>query len=514
MKLEAKTALGIEISGNQINLALLRKRKKGLELQKTASGPVPDGAIKDGNIEDAIVLTKAIKELKTKNKIRARHTALSLVINPMLLQILELPNDAPINVGQFVRDEVKNFAMLSMKRIAVDFCGLKSSDKSSNRRVFVAATDSQKITDFNKVLNEAGLNIDAIEPAVAAYIRACYAKKIAKKYDQNLLFAVVYESTLTLCLFKNEILDFVRTKQLETYEYESDKCFEWIAEEINAVLKFYEHEVRDKCDKWNVTLLTSIRDKFVKEKTELLATKLKEGIPFCDLSQNGNQVELEIRTLEDAYLDTPVAETAHADKPSAIAVGLALKLLNFSSCGLNINLLPPESAEVKSARKHALIIANIAAAVFFLMILSVGFFAIKVKKVNENMRQKQQTQLGRNTHTLLNEQVLLNEQIANTSEDHDGMNTILSAGSFLRWDLILSEIRAAIPKTVRITNFFSDDNSRVLFRGQALSYESIHLFVDILNNSNLIESASLIGTEKDSEFSGLITYSISCSLIK
>jgi len=459
MKPEARTALGIEISSNQINLALLRKRTKGLELQKTASGPVPDGAIKDGNIEDAIVLTKAIKEIKTKNKIRARHTALSSVINPMLLQILDLPNDGPINVGQFVWNEVKNFAMLSMKRIAVDFCGLKSSDKSSNRRVFVAATDSQKITDFNKVLNEAGLNIDAIEPSLVAYIRSCYAKKIAKKYDQNLLFAVVYESTLTLCLFKNEILDFVRTKQLETYKYESDKCFEWIAEEINAVLKFYELEVRDKCDKWNVTLLTSIRDKFVKEKTELLATKLKEGIPFCDLLRNGNQVELKIRTLEDAYLDTPVAETAHADKPSAIAVGLALKLLNFSSCGLNINLLPPESADVKSVRKHALIIAN-------------------------------------------------------TSENLDGMNAILSAGSFLRWDLILNEIRSAIPKTVRITNLFSDDNLKVLFRGQALSYESIDLFVDILNDSEHIESASLIGTEKDSELSGLITYSINCSLIK
>jgi hypothetical protein len=94
------------------------------------------------------------------------------------------------------------------------------------------------------------------------------------------------------------------------------------------------------------------------------------------------------------------------------------------------------------------------------------------------------------------------------------MNAILSAGSFLRWDLILNEIRAATPKTVRITNLFSDDNSRVLFRGQALSYESIDLFVDILNDSEHIESASLIGTEKDSELSSLVIYSISCSLIK
>ena len=510
----AKTALGIEISGNQINLALLRKTRNGVELLKTATCPVPDGAIKGGNIEDAIGLAKAIKELKTKNKIRARHAALSPIINPMLLQIVDLPNDAPVNVGQFVQNEVKHYAMLSMKKIAMDFCGITSSGKSGNRRVFVVATDNQKITELTKALNQADINIDAIEPPLVAYIRACYAKRIAEKFEQNLLFAIVHEDALTLCLFKNQLLDFVRTKRLEAHKLESDESFDWIAEEINAVLKFYELEVHNKRNKWEVTLLTSIRNKSVKEKTELLATKLKEGTPFYDSSQNESQIELKVRTLEDAYLDTPVADTTCADKPSAIAVGLAMKPLNFPSCGLNINLLPAETSEVKSARKHALIIANIAAAVLLLTILSIGFLSIKAKKISENVKQKQRTQLGRDTQAILNEQVLLSEQIANVSENLNGMSAILSAGPFLRWDQILNEIRSAIPKTVRITNLFGDENSIVLFKGQALSYESIHLFADVLNNATHVESASLIGTEKDSELSNLVMYSISCSLIE
>jgi Tfp pilus assembly protein PilN len=94
------------------------------------------------------------------------------------------------------------------------------------------------------------------------------------------------------------------------------------------------------------------------------------------------------------------------------------------------------------------------------------------------------------------------------------MNVILSAGPFLRWDQILNEIRTAIPKTARITNLFGDENSRLLLKGQALSYESIHLFADMLNNSKHVESASLIGTEKDGELSNLVMYSISCSLIE
>ena len=122
--------------------------------------------------------------------------------------------------------------------------------------------------------------------------------------------------------------------------------------------------------------------------------------------------------------------------------------------------------------------------------------------------------MGRNTQILLYEQVSLNEQIANISEILSGMSAILSTKSFLRWDQILNEIRSTIPKPVRITNLFSENNSNVLFRGQAISYESIHLFVEMLNNSEYIKSASLIGTEKDDEQNGLVIYSVNCSLIE
>ena len=71
----SKTALGIDISDGRINLALLKQNAKGIELLKAASGPVPDGAVKDGNVEEPVILSKAIKELKTRNKIRGINRA-------------------------------------------------------------------------------------------------------------------------------------------------------------------------------------------------------------------------------------------------------------------------------------------------------------------------------------------------------------------------------------------------------------------------------------------------------
>ncbi len=48
--------------------------------------------------------------------------------------------------------------------------------------------------------------------------------------------------------------------------------------------------------------------------------------------------------------------------------------------------------------------------------------------------------------------------------------------------------------------------------GLSLSYEAVHLFVDMLNKSEHIDSASLIEAEKDNKTGGLVRYAIECSL--
>ena len=87
-----KTTLGIDISNDRISLALLKQNANGIELLKAANGPVPKGAIKDGNIEDPVILSKAIKELRVHNKIpRTNHTGVSLLTSPTVLQIIDIP---------------------------------------------------------------------------------------------------------------------------------------------------------------------------------------------------------------------------------------------------------------------------------------------------------------------------------------------------------------------------------------------------------------------------------------
>ena len=500
MMFKPKTALGIDISGNTIYLALLKHGKDGVKLLKTASGPVPQGAIVNGNIEEPANLAKAIKKLKARNKMTAAQTAMSLVAGPTLMQILDLPEHPPANIREFVRDKLKDYAILPIQKITMDFCGIKSPGHSHTRRVFVVAASSRNINDVNRAMSRLNVDIDAIEPAATAYFRACYEKKIAKCTDCNQLFAIITEGTFTLCLFRNQTLDFVRTKRFES-DTKSEKYFEWLAEEIRAIVQYYELEVADNCAKWKLTLVADASNRSVEDRIESLRAEI-------------GSVEIEVRTPAQAYLDTQLSNTEHDEKPSAVAVGLAMKLLGDTTDTPNINLLPAKAARAKAAHKQTLEVVIFAAAVLVLMILSINFFRTKEEKIDERLIRQKQTSLGRNTQLLVDEQVSLNNRISRISKKLNSMKTLLSDTHFCKWGQILSDIGRAGPRKVQITSVFCGDNFNVLIEGWAISYEAVYDFVSKLDESEHIGSASLIGTANHSSAGSLVRYSVNCSLVQ
>ena len=494
-----KTALGIDISNGRISLALLKKNAGGIELLKAASSPVPDGAIKDGNIEDAARLSQAIKELRTRNKIRrTNRTGVSLLTRPIVVQILDMPKGAPTNIGQFVQNDVKSCVALSGKEIAFDFCKIRSG-QGPGGHLFAVATDGQKVAELAETCSRAGLNVEVVEPPLLAYVRALHAKKIAERFDCDVLIAILQGGVLTLCVFRKQTLDFVsRAKNIGREKAEPDGLCQRLAEEINAIIRFYDIEVADSSGKWEVTVIA-------------------DGMPLPDAAEESlkakiTDASLQVRTAENARKDTLVTQNNGLEKPSVVAIGLALRLLNVDGLNLRINLLPPESAEVKSAKKHLIITGNIIAAILLLMILISNGLSLMADKINQGIVQRKHTKLSQNTYALLREQELLDRQTKQLSDRPAQLKTIFGSRYSVDWASILKDVRNRTPKTVRITSLHSDGNAGMSLGGLALSYEAVHLFVDMLNKSDYISSASLTETVREEDAGGLVMYTINCLL--
>jgi hypothetical protein len=502
MKFGSKSALGIDISENRISLALLKKDGSGVKLLKATSGPVPDGVIKDGCIEDAALLTKAVRKLKNRIGIRPVRTAVSLFAEPTVMQIMDIPTKIPSNIGKFVQDQVKHFTVLLGKKIALDFFGV-GSEASSASRVLTVATDGQQVDELVEMYSRAGIAVEAIEPPLFACITALYAEKIEGRFDSNVLIAVLRDNSLTLCVFRKHAMDFVRTREISEEMAGPDKICQWLAGQMNTVIQSYDIEVPLSCAKWEITV--------VADSTQLPA----DAQEF--LKANVARTNLQLLRSEDICQAAAVGQSRRiancdpTDKPSLAAVGLAMKLLGVNACNLGVNLLPQKAIRLRATQKRTLITANIVAAILLLMILAINVPIWKVKKLNESIGQKK-ARLTQSTRSLVEKRELIEEQVKIVSNKLNRINKILDLHNDAYWPGLLSDIAKKRPRAVLITSLTSGENSQASLKGLAISNKDVYLFVEMLNESEYINAAAIVETKKDSDNNGLVNYEIRCSL--
>jgi len=493
-----QVALGIDISDRQISMALLKREKNGLKVLKAGSAPVPEGTIKDGCIEKPEVLTKTINDLKSHNKMRTKKAAISLSTGSSIVRILDAPKGAPSNIRQFVQNEFKSYVALSGRKIAFDYCGINSGHGLPDRLLTVAA-DSEELALLTKTCRRAHLDVEAVEPPILGYIRALFAERIEGRYDNDVLLAVLKSGVLTLCVFRKQTLDFVRIEDISGNEAEPDELCRWLANELNAVIQFYNIEVADSAGKWEITVVAD-----GVQLPEAAQTSLKAMIESADL---------EIRTGENACQDTIVDKNGHEEQLSALAIGLAMGLLNARQIGLRINLVPPESAEVRAVKKQFVLTTAVIVMVIPLLMIAVGtVFSRMAAKIKRSTVDRNQTELLEDTHTNFTELQLLNQQIDLISNRPDELNKILGTRPDLDWAKILEDIRVNTPGDVRITELSASNKGQILLKGQALTYQDARDFEDNLNKLVYFDSASLYETKKEGDAEAFVLYEIDCLL--
>ena len=77
---------------------------------------------------------------------------------------------------------------------------------------------------------------------------------------------------------------------------------------------------------------------------------------------------------------------------------------------------------------------------------------------------------------------------------------------------LLADIGRRAPKTLDIRELICRDDLGLMLHGNALSFKSIHLFGELLSQSDYIESAIVTETGKDHGARGTIAYTIKCVL--
>jgi Tfp pilus assembly protein PilN len=492
-----RIALGIDISDSQISMALLKRTKNGAKVLKGGSAPVPEGVIKNGNIENTEALAKAIKELKSRHRIHERKAAISLPVGATFTQILDAPKMIPGNIEQFVQNELKSYIVLSGVEIAFDYCGITSS-KGQGERLLAVAADEHGLASVFKTCTQAHIDVEVIEPSVLAYLRALYSEKIEARFDNNVMLAILHGTVLVLCVFRKDALDFIRVENAGEQKEPGSLC-QWLAEQINAIIRFYELDVADSSGRWEVTIVAD-------------NAQLPEDVEES-LSLDIANASLEIRTGENACQDKNIDLKSCKGKPSAPAIGLAMRRLGLSRTNLDINLVPLESSEIKAVKKQFILTAAVIVIAIPMIMRAAGIGLDQLAKNTEtSISTRKKTEVSKETYALFKELTSLNKQIEILSKRPAELSDILNSRPAVGWLQILRDVRTQTPNSVRITELNSSRDTGIVLEGLALSYEAARLFEKSLNDSDYINIATLVESSREDNADAFIEYKINCSL--
>jgi Tfp pilus assembly protein PilN len=308
------------------------------------------------------------------------------------------------------------------------------------------------------------------------------------------------EPTLTLCVFKNQQVDFVRTKDIGKELGKAGKTVPWLIEELAQVVQFYEVEVLGSPGKWEITLLVDSHDS-VQDAGEGLKARLPDA-------------KLSIFNADAAYHDISVKQSqGAADTPSPVAVGLAMRLAVKETAVPQVNLMPSNIVKLRTIRRDALVAANAVAATLLMAILAVDVPALKTERVWRNVAEHRASISALNLSELREQQRVLDRQLKLQTDTISHITAIPRVQRDIDWADMLKEIKKAVPRTVCITNIESKDNTRMSVEGLALNNDAVRALVIALKRSKHVSSAALLESEKADLETGIVRYQVNCSLI-
>jgi len=500
MKSSVTTALGIDVTEAQISVVLLGKADGGFRILHATRTPVPEGAIEHGRIVDPSVVLAALKTLREHHKNRTRRVALSLPIPGTLTRVIPLEELDPQQIARFVEGEVKQYASFSGRATVSDFRVLVPAMPGTTGKLLVSAADHEGAATLVSTCRNAGMPSTTVESGVTACLRAFTETRTSASGDWTLL-ALRKDGTLTLCVLRKGILDYIRTKTIPTMDAEPQDVHEWVANECNAVVEFYRLAGGTASGRWDVLVIDDTDGGFSEE---------DQGIISRFLSVDDVKFWTRTQWLAELAIDGQIDE-----KLSIAGVGLAIRSLRQDDHGSSVNLLPQEERRAIVVRRNMLLVANALATLMLAVVLIGGGFSWMAERANRNTVNLRRASLERGDRPLpqaVNALTFLEQRTSAMSAEMNCLRRVPESRVDLDWGRLLADIRDAVPKALQITELSLAEGPAIQVEGVSESYEGVDTFVGMLNRSDHIRHAALVRKARSTAEAN-VRYVVKCSLI-
>ena len=471
-------SLGIDISDKQITMILAEKQEGKAVILRKVTAEVPDGAIQQGRIVDGNALGKAIKQMKSQNGLCFEQAHLSLVANPVLCQIFDMPRPLPANMSQYLQEKIRYYARMPGNEATFDYCGLKPIRQDNQKRSLVYAADTSGMKGLLTYLEYAGIEIKTVEPCELAAARS-YFSQTREETNKRCIVACYRHGQLNLCVLKDGKIENVRVKEARVEE---------VLAEIEEVLTYYEMEVGvGDCD---------CQMQF------LCDDEILKAVDTASLSARHKGIEFRCHGVCDGQ---------GGDGEISAAYGLALRSFDEYGFTANVNLLPENLLSLRRNSKRMMTSLNAATLILLVMMAGSSFLL----RLSNNMADaaKGNTVMIRqqNIGGVLQTDKQLSGEIETITKDVDNAEDAIDHDEYIEWSGIIAAVVRALPESVQMSRFYNVGGGRVVIEGLALEHNSLPAFAEKLEESEMVTSAKISSTYRSS-VNGLVEYVINCEI--
>ncbi len=172
---KAAVTLGLDISTNSVKVAEVTASKGEPVLSNLGIVHIPEGVIRDGEVEDGVTLAESLKELWGMTGIKERSVTLGIANQRIIVRPIELPYMEKEELDNALRFQVQEFIPIPIDDAILDFDIIEefmTADEERMLTVLLVAAHKDMIQSYIEVLRAAGLSIAAIDLKAFAIVRS------------------------------------------------------------------------------------------------------------------------------------------------------------------------------------------------------------------------------------------------------------------------------------------------------------------------------------------------------
>jgi Tfp pilus assembly PilM family ATPase/Tfp pilus assembly protein PilN len=492
---KSKRFTGISISTQKVAVAQIITNSSGrVAIKHLEIADIPQSAKEEGRIAEETI-SQIISDLFADNEIKSIRVSLAIPGNSVITRMQTLPCMPENEIREVLKGEVENYALLEGGEAVISFQEVEQRLDGITQRsdILYTAAPKETVNTYKEISYTADIKLRSIGSIPQAVITNITDSQINPQESRKPMMIIIIEETSgTIAITQNGKVKFIRSIDSgSTRIYEESKSLEVLIHEVRSSLRYYQqaYPQREKTEK--VIILAN-------NTTHVQRTKEIE-------SQSDY-----ISRILSGYLDIPVvgADTAmtmievsddnirHRMKNYSLSAYSAIGAANMAKSENNagIDLLNPNRAEIAKLKNRMLMILTSVLLMALLGLTGSIFFKAKADSIKQRL-------ISQNHSDVFDMQIIedidnIRENIAKLTSHAGTGKAVIKSANHISWAEIFHEISANIPKTVWLTEITWTSEKDAVFRGVALSYESVIAFKEKLEKLAHYESVRLNSMEK------------------